>query len=105
MVLIVWDRIFGTFTEELPDEPPHYGLLTPLEKPHNPVRIIFHEWQSIRKDIKSNTSFKNKLRYLLHKPGWSHDGSKLTAKQLQAIWEKERSNSSRHCKERSNLTN
>lgn len=90
MVLIIWDRIFGTFTEELPDEPPRYGILSPVEKPHSPVGIVFHEWQAIRKDMKNSGTFRNKLHYLFNKPGWSHDGSKMTAKQMQEKWESER---------------
>src|ERR1044072_434264 len=31
MVLIIWDRLFGTFAPELPEEPPVYGLTKPLE--------------------------------------------------------------------------
>ncbi|MDR3680779.1 MAG: sterol desaturase family protein [Flavipsychrobacter sp.] len=90
MVLIIWDRIFGTFTEELPEEAPRYGLLTPVEKPQNPVRIIFHEWSAMGKDLHKKTSLKDKLGYIFGPPGWSHDKSKLTSKQLQAEWEKGR---------------
>lgn len=90
MVLIIWDRLFGTFTEEMPDEQPRYGLTTPLDTPHHPWHIIFHEWQSIGKDLKQRIPFKAKLGYLFQPPGWSHNGSKMTSKELQAIWYKER---------------
>ena len=40
-VLIVFDRLFGTFVAERDDLPCRYGLVTPLIS-HNPVRIAFH---------------------------------------------------------------
>jgi sterol desaturase/sphingolipid hydroxylase (fatty acid hydroxylase superfamily) len=86
MVLIIWDRIFGTFTEERPDEVPHYGILAEIERPYHPVDIIFHEWKALNKDIKKGRSFREKLNYLFRPPGWSHDGSKKTAKQMQREW-------------------
>jgi sterol desaturase/sphingolipid hydroxylase (fatty acid hydroxylase superfamily) len=33
MCLIIWDRIFGTFQEELVSVPPRYGLTKPIETP------------------------------------------------------------------------
>lgn len=92
MVLIIWDRLFGTFVPEMAEEPPVYGLTKPLDKPHHPVNIIFHEWKAIGKVLaQRNISFGNKLRYLFKAPGWSHDGSTQTARVLQAEWEKEHS--------------
>jgi sterol desaturase/sphingolipid hydroxylase (fatty acid hydroxylase superfamily) len=83
MCLIIWDKMFGTFQEELPEEPVVYGLTKPLENPHHPVKIIFHEWRSIGNDLKKKTSFFIKLKYLFMPPGWSHDGSTKTTKELR----------------------
>ncbi|HTB52974.1 MAG TPA: sterol desaturase family protein [Ferruginibacter sp.] len=83
MCLIIWDKLFGTFQEELPEEPVVYGLTKPLENPHHPIKIIFHEWHSIGKDLQKKTSFFIKLKYLFMPPGWSHDGSSKTAKELR----------------------
>ncbi len=83
MCLIIWDRMFGTFTEEMSHEKPVYGLTKNLEKPYHPVHVIFHEWGAIIRDVKKTTSFKNKLGYLFRPPGWSHDGSSETSKELQ----------------------
>ncbi len=83
MCLIIWDKLFGTFQEELPEEPVVYGLTKPLENPHHPIKIIFHEWQSIGKDLQKKTTFFIKLKYLFMPPGWSHDGSSKTAKELR----------------------
>lgn len=90
MVLIIWDRIFGTFAEEMEDEPPHYGLTTPLPNPHHPVHVITHEWQGILKDMKRKVPLKTKLAYLFQAPGWSHDGSKKTSRQLRQEWKEKR---------------
>ncbi|MBL0145472.1 MAG: sterol desaturase family protein [Chitinophagaceae bacterium] len=84
MCLIIWDKLFGTYQEELPNEPVKYGLTKPVENHYHPVKIIFHEWQSIGKDLKKRTSFINKLKYLFMPPGWSHDGSTQTAKEMRA---------------------
>ena len=83
MCLIIWDKIFGTFQEELPEEPVVYGLTKPLDNPHHPIKIIFHEWLSIGKDLQKKTTFFIKLKYLFMPPGWSHDGSSKTAKELR----------------------
>ena len=83
MCLIIWDKIFGTFQEELDEEPVKYGLTKSIEKTNNPFRLIFHEWQTIGKDMKKNISFFTKLKYLFMPPGWSHDGSTQTANEMR----------------------
>jgi sterol desaturase/sphingolipid hydroxylase (fatty acid hydroxylase superfamily) len=83
MCLIVWDKIFGTFQQELPNEPVVYGLTKPVPNHNNPIKLIFHEWQSIGKDVSKKTSFINKIKYMLMPPGWSHDGSSKTATALR----------------------
>lgn len=84
MLLIIWDRIFCTFTEERDDEVPVYGIVKPVEQPNHPVHIVLHEWHAISKDLQKNVPFATKLKYILNPPGWSHDGSTKTAKQMQA---------------------
>lgn len=83
MVFIFWDRLFGTFTPELPEEPPRYGINKPVGKPYHPVHIVTHEWQEIAKDLRKPLPIITKLKYLLLPPGWSHDGSSKTTRQLQ----------------------
>jgi hypothetical protein len=84
MCLIIWDKLFGTFQEEIPEEPVRYGLTKPLENAHHPVHIVFHEWNEIASDLRKKVSFKEKLKYLFMPPGWSHDGRTKTAKEMRA---------------------
>lgn len=82
MVLIIWDRMFGTFQEELPEDKIVYGL-THQPEDTGPVNIVFHEFKAMAADMKRAPGWINKLRYALYPPGWSHDGSTQTAKVLQ----------------------
>jgi hypothetical protein len=85
MVLIIWDKIFGTFAseDELKDEQIRFGLTKNIERPNHPVDIVFHEWVNIADDLKKDIPFTTKLKYLFMPPGWSHDGSRKTSKQLR----------------------
>jgi sterol desaturase/sphingolipid hydroxylase (fatty acid hydroxylase superfamily) len=81
-ILIIWDRMFETFEEEDPEEPPEYGIISPLAT-FNPFKIATHEWVSILKDIRQPLSFKERLMYMFGPPGWSHDGSRQTVEDMQ----------------------
>ena len=83
MILIVWDKLFNTFTAEQEEEPVQYGLYK-KEIKRDPVNIVFHEWKDIFRDWNKHVSFKNKLKYVFNPPGWSHDGSTQTAKEIRA---------------------
>ncbi len=79
-ILIIWDRMFGTFQPE--EERPVYGL-TKNVNTFNPVWIAFHEWINLSKDLKRGRSVTNALKYLLNPPGWSHDGKTKTTRALR----------------------
>jgi sterol desaturase/sphingolipid hydroxylase (fatty acid hydroxylase superfamily) len=87
MFLIVWDKMFGTFQPEMAEkeyEPIAYGLTKNLEKP-NAVSIVFHEWRQIWQDAtQKGLRFTERWNYVFGPPGYSHDGSRQTSKQLQA---------------------
>ncbi|MFT3979971.1 MAG: sterol desaturase family protein [Ferruginibacter sp.] len=83
MCLIIWDKMFGTFQEELEEEPIVYGLTKPIKNDKDPVDLVLHEWRALGQDLQRKTSFKNKLKYLFMPPGWSHDGSSKTANELR----------------------
>ncbi|WP_276090785.1 sterol desaturase family protein [Pedobacter sp. JY14-1] len=82
MVLILWDRWFGTFQEEIDGEEIAYGL---TKQPENtgPVNIIFHEFIALFQDMKKSPKWSDKLKYIFYPPGWSHDGSTQTARVMQ----------------------
>ena len=82
MLLIIWDKLFGTFQAEEESNPVVYGLTKNLQT-YNPITMVFHEWVAIVKDLKKKTSFKSKLMYVFGPPGWSHDGSTKTSSQLR----------------------
>lgn len=102
MVLIVWDKLFGTFQSELPAEayqPIRYGLTSPL-KNESPVNIVFHEWKDLWKDvIRKDISWKDRWYYLFGLPGWSHDGSRHTSSQKRLIEEESLNDSFNNGKE------
>jgi sterol desaturase/sphingolipid hydroxylase (fatty acid hydroxylase superfamily) len=83
MVLIVWDRLFGTFQQELPEVPPVYGLTKNPERPYHPFRIIFHEWAALWNDLRQPIGWGQRLRYLFAPPGWRHDGRSSTSRQMR----------------------
>ncbi len=81
-VLIIWDRMFGTFSEETDIEKPLYGLTNNINSYH-PVTVATHEYASIIKDIKRARKLSDKLKYIFFAPGWSHDGDDKRAKTLR----------------------
>ena len=78
MCLLVWDKLFGTFQPELPDEPVRYGLHKNVIQ-RDAVNIVLHEWKAIYKDTQKSDKLADKLNYIFAPPGWSHDGSTQTA--------------------------
>ena len=82
-VLIIWDRIFGTFSEEIDEEAPVYGLTKNIQTFHFP-EVITHEYAAIWRDVKRAQKWSDKLKYIFYAPGWSHDGEDLRAKTLRS---------------------
>jgi hypothetical protein len=79
MVFILWDRLFGTFQEEISSVPIKYGLTHPIDD-SNFTNIVFHEFVALSNDIKKAPGFLNKIKYIINPPGWSHKGGTQTAK-------------------------
>jgi sterol desaturase/sphingolipid hydroxylase (fatty acid hydroxylase superfamily) len=80
-IFIVWDRLFGTFEPER--APVVYGLTKNI-RTFDPVRIAFHEFAAIARDVRRARSLGEVLGYVFAPPGWSPDGSTLTSRQLRA---------------------
>lgn len=66
-ILSIWDRMFGTFQEEL--HRPTYGLTKPINT-INPVKVHLAEYISIAKDLRKSKNLKEAWNYLVQPPGW-----------------------------------
>ncbi|MEM8696074.1 MAG: sterol desaturase family protein [Pseudomonadota bacterium] len=84
-MLIIWDRMFGTFEVERRDDQPRYGIIKNLGS-FNLLWAAFHEWIGIAKDVATVPGIRNKLGYIFRPPGWSHDGSRDTSDTIKARW-------------------
>jgi sterol desaturase/sphingolipid hydroxylase (fatty acid hydroxylase superfamily) len=84
-ILIIWDRMFGTFVPEVDEEPCRYGLTTNLNT-FNPLRIAFHEWVAIGRDVWQAGSWRERLLYVFGPPGWSPDGTRHTSEDIRRRW-------------------
>lgn len=83
-VFIIWDRIFGTFVPEQDEEKVDFGLVHNIGT-FNPIRVAFHEWVGIFKDMtQSGLTLRERLMYAVAPPGWSHDGSRDGSEQIKA---------------------
>jgi sterol desaturase/sphingolipid hydroxylase (fatty acid hydroxylase superfamily) len=85
-ILIVWDRLFGTFQAELDEERCRYGVVKNLAT-FNPIRVAFHEWAAMFGDLARSRSLREVAGYMFGPPGWSPDGSRQTSAEIRAAWE------------------
>jgi sterol desaturase/sphingolipid hydroxylase (fatty acid hydroxylase superfamily) len=69
-IMIVWDRLFGSFEPE--GERVRYGLTKNVDS-FNPVRVAFHEYQAMWADVRRATGWRTRANILLRGPGWSPD--------------------------------
>ena len=68
-IFCVWDRIFGTFQEELENEPPVYGTLKPALS-WNPIWINFQHLYLLARDAYHTQKWQDKLRIWFMPTGW-----------------------------------
>ncbi len=68
-ILIVWDRLFGTFQRE--EEPAIYGLTKNINT-FNPIRIATHEHLDIIRDIASSKTWRERFSFVFLGPGWAY---------------------------------
>jgi sterol desaturase/sphingolipid hydroxylase (fatty acid hydroxylase superfamily) len=67
-ILIVFDRLFGTFAEE--NEVCRYGLVHPVGS-NNPFRIVFFEWINLLRDVAAARGWRKRLGFAFGPPGWA----------------------------------
>jgi sterol desaturase/sphingolipid hydroxylase (fatty acid hydroxylase superfamily) len=70
-VLIIWDKLFGTFVEEDDAVPCEYGIVGQLQS-HNPLTLTFHEWRAMFSDAARRQSLRSRLTQLFGPPERAH---------------------------------
>jgi len=75
-ILIVWDKLFGTFEPE--GEPVVYGLTKNIET-FDPARIATHEHTDILRDVARSTTWRERLSYVMRGPGWAYEQHRARA--------------------------
>ncbi|HUO72252.1 MAG TPA: sterol desaturase family protein [Solirubrobacteraceae bacterium] len=66
-ILIIWDRLFGTFAPE--SERVRYGLTTNIRTFH-PIRVAFHEYADLMHDVRRTRGWRTRAALVLKGPGW-----------------------------------
>jgi sterol desaturase/sphingolipid hydroxylase (fatty acid hydroxylase superfamily) len=77
-ILIVWDRLFGTFQPELPEVPVRYGLVHDIDT-FRLDRVIFHELHHLLREARNAKGLRNKLGWIFDPPEWTPDGPRWPA--------------------------
>ncbi|WP_026810287.1 sterol desaturase family protein [Arenibacter latericius] len=78
-LLNIWDKIFGTYQEVNEDVAIEYGITRKMDS-GNFFDVYFGEFIALFHDVRKAPGFKNKIKYLIMPPGWSHTGEHQTAK-------------------------
>ena len=81
-VLIVFDRLFGTYIAERADVPCRYGLVRPMTS-YNLLVVEFEQWRSLWRDLQTAHSVRDVAGYLVEPPGWRQDGRGETTEDLR----------------------
>jgi len=81
-VLIVFDRLFGTYIAERDDLPCRYGLVHPVTT-YNLLAIESGPWRALWRDLRGARSFGDAWRYLSRPPGWRAGGAGETTEELR----------------------
>ncbi len=68
-IFIIWDKLFGTFQEELPNVPPVYGITRPAQT-WNPIKINFQHLWLLIKDAYRTNNWADKFRIWFMPTGW-----------------------------------
>ena len=83
-ILIIWDRMFGTFQVELDEEPCVYGITNNINT-FNPLKFQALGYIDLWKDISRAEKVSDKLKYIFKPPGWSHDGPDKTSANIRKL--------------------
>lgn len=75
-ILILWDRLFGTFQQETTR--PNYGLTTQIES-SNPLDVQFSQLRLLGHDLATDESWAVRFQRLWNRPGWQPSPDRSTA--------------------------
>jgi sterol desaturase/sphingolipid hydroxylase (fatty acid hydroxylase superfamily) len=81
-ILIVWDRLFGTFVEE--QRRPRYGLTKPVGTYHL-LRLQYGDYAQILRDVRAADRWRDRLGHLFGPPGWAPAGSAQRHEPVAAV--------------------
>ncbi len=85
-MLIIWDRLFGTFVREDEEETTRYGIVPPL-KSHNPVIVAYHGFAGLFSDFRRDGIRPDRwVRRAINPPGWSPQGDHHRSEEIRADW-------------------
>jgi len=80
-ILIVWDKLFGTFEPEV--EPVVYGLTKNIDT-FDPARIATHEHADMLRDVAGSSTWRERLSFVLRGPGWAYEQHRAKARAVKA---------------------
>jgi hypothetical protein len=66
-MLIIWDRLFGSYAEET--HRPTYGLTKNIDS-YNPFKLQYYLYGDIWRDVRTAATWRDRLGYIFAPPGW-----------------------------------
>lgn len=81
-VFLLFDRLFGTYRPERDEIPVRYGLVKPLTT-NNPLKIAFHQFGPMFRDLRTARSLRDVIGYVFGPPGWKPDGTGETTENMR----------------------
>lgn len=81
-ILIIFDRLFGTYIPERSEEPCKFGLVHPLRS-NNPFHIVFYEWRNLWRDLRGAKTWSQRWGFIFKAPGWKPGGGGQTTQELR----------------------
>ncbi len=73
-ILIIWDKLFGTFEPEV--RRLKYGLTKNIDT-YNPIKIAYGEFVDLYRDVTASNGLRNKIGFVVRPPGWRPDSTEV----------------------------
>ncbi|MFB7722666.1 sterol desaturase family protein [Nocardia sp. NPDC056100] len=81
-VLIIWDRLFGSFAAE--SEPIAYGLTKNIGT-DNPIKVNYAELMNLVRDVRTARTWKGRVAYIFGPPGWTESPTEQPVKEAVPV--------------------